>query len=156
MVLMQAYFVDLEIGWLAASAAAAKLLQSCLTLCDPIDSSPPGSTVPGTLQARVLEWDAIAFCVGWLEEVIKVKPEYYQIGVGLISVILYLFTVSLMSIVGFPYGSAGKEFTAMWETWVRSLGWEDPVEKGKATHYSSILAWRIPWTTQSMGLQGRD
>ena len=32
-----------------------------------------------------------------------------------------------------------------WETWVRSLGWEDPLEKGKATH-SSILAWRIPWT----------
>ena len=36
----------------------------------------------------------------------------------------------------------------MWETWVQSLGWEDPLEKGKATH-SSILAWRIPWT-QSM------
>ena len=34
---------------------------------------------------------------------------------------------------------------AMWATWVRSLGWEDPLEKGKATH-SSILAWRIPWT----------
>ena len=34
---------------------------------------------------------------------------------------------------------------AMWETWVRSLGWEDPLEKGKATH-SSILAWRMPWT----------
>ena len=41
---------------------------------------------------------------------------------------------------------------AMWETWVRSLGWEDPLEKGKATH-SSILAWRIPWTIQSMGSQ---
>ena len=38
-----------------------KLLQLCLTLCDPIDSSPPGSTVPGILQARVLEWGAIAF-----------------------------------------------------------------------------------------------
>ena len=42
-------------------AAAAKSLQSCLTLCDPIDSSPPGSPVPGILQARVLEWGAIAF-----------------------------------------------------------------------------------------------
>ena len=39
-----------------------------------------------------------------------------------------------------------KNLPAMWETWVRSLGWEDPLEKGKATH-SSILAWRIPWTT---------
>ena len=38
-----------------------------------------------------------------------------------------------------------KNLPAMWETWVGSLGWEDPLEKGKATH-SSILAWRIPWT----------
>ena len=42
-------------------AAAAKLLQSCLILCDPIDGSPPGSTVPGILQARTLEWVAISF-----------------------------------------------------------------------------------------------
>ena len=42
----------------------------------------------------------------------------------------------------------------MWETWVWSLGWEDPLEKGKATN-SSILSWRIPWTIQSMGSQGR-
>ena len=45
-----------------------------------------------------------------------------------------------------------KCLPAMWETQVRSLGREDPLEKGKATH-SSILAWRIPWTMQSMGLQ---
>ena len=43
------------------AAAAAKSLQSCLTLCDPIDGSPPGSAVPGTLQARTLEWVAISF-----------------------------------------------------------------------------------------------
>ena len=43
------------------TAAAAKSLQSCLTLCDPIDGSPPGSSVPGILQARVLEWVAISF-----------------------------------------------------------------------------------------------
>ena len=43
------------------AAAAAKLLQSCPTLCDPIDGSPPGSPVPGILQARTLEWVAIAF-----------------------------------------------------------------------------------------------
>ena len=42
--------------------AAAKSLQSCPTLCDPIDGSPPGSPVPGILQARTLEWVAIAFC----------------------------------------------------------------------------------------------
>ena len=45
-----------------------------------------------------------------------------------------------------------KNPPAMQETWVWSLGWEDPLEKGKATH-SSILPWRIPWTVQSMGLQ---
>ena len=43
------------------AAAAAKSLQSCTTLCDPIDSSPPGCPVPGILQAKVLEWGAIAF-----------------------------------------------------------------------------------------------
>ena len=45
----------------ASSAAAAKSLQLCLTLCDPIDGSPPGSSVPGILQARTLEWVAISF-----------------------------------------------------------------------------------------------
>ena len=43
------------------AAAAAKSLQSCPTLCDPIDGSPPGSLVPGILQARTLEWVAISF-----------------------------------------------------------------------------------------------
>ena len=45
----------------AAAAAAAKSLQSCPTLCNPIDGSPPGSPVPGILQARTLEWVAISF-----------------------------------------------------------------------------------------------
>ena len=45
----------------SAAAAAAKLLQSCPTLYDPIDGSPPGSFVPGILQARTLEWVAISF-----------------------------------------------------------------------------------------------
>ena len=54
------------------AAAAAKSLQSCLTLCDPIDGSPPGSTVPGILQARTLEWVAISFSNAWKWKV-KVK-----------------------------------------------------------------------------------
>ena len=59
-------------GWLifdkgtkAAAAAAAKSLQSCPTLCDPIDGSPPGSPIPGILQARTLEWVAISFSNAW-------------------------------------------------------------------------------------------
>ena len=66
-------------AWLGATlsnitvaAAAAKSLQSCLTLCDPIDASPPGSTVPGILQARILEWVAISFSNAWKWKV-KVK-----------------------------------------------------------------------------------
>ena len=47
----------------AAAAAAAKSLQLCPTLCEPIDSSPPGFPVPGILQARTLEWVAIAFSI---------------------------------------------------------------------------------------------
>jgi len=45
-----------------------------------------------------------------------------------------------------------KNLPAMWETWVQSLGWEDPLEEGMATH-SSILAWRIPWTEEPGGQQ---
>ena len=50
-----------HLDWAAATAAAAKSLQSCPTLCDPIDGSPPGFPVPGILQARTLEWVAISF-----------------------------------------------------------------------------------------------
>ena len=58
---------------------------------------------------------------------------------------------------GFPGSSAGKESPTVQETWVRSLGWDDPLEKGKATH-SSILAWSSPWghkevdTTEQLSL----
>ena len=53
----------LKLHLASAAAAAAKSLQSCLTLCDPTDGSPPGSAVPGILQARTLEWAAISYLV---------------------------------------------------------------------------------------------
>ena len=56
----------------AAAATAAKSLQSCLTLCNPIEGSPPGSLIPGILQARTLEWVAISFSNTWKWKV-KVK-----------------------------------------------------------------------------------
>ena len=59
-------------GRIALAAAAAKSLQSCPTLCDPRDGSPPGSPVPGILQARTLEWVAISFSNAWKWKV-KVK-----------------------------------------------------------------------------------
>ena len=58
--------------WDLSSPAAAKSRQSCPTLCDPIDSSPTGSSVPGNLQARILEWVAISFSNAWKWKV-KVK-----------------------------------------------------------------------------------
>ena len=59
--------IKTEIYWKItdAAAAAAKSLQLCPTLCDPIDGSPPGSPVPGILQARTLEWVAISFSSAW-------------------------------------------------------------------------------------------
>ena len=54
-------FISQLLHIVAYDLAAAKSLQSCLTLCDPIDGGPPGSPVPGILQARILEWVAISF-----------------------------------------------------------------------------------------------
>ena len=53
---------------------------------------------------------------------------------------------------GFPGGSVVKKLYGMQETWVRSLGWEDPLEKDMGTH-SGTLAWRIPWMEKPGGLQ---
>ena len=62
-----------------------------------------------------------------------ITNHYYD----LISSLLYSWAFLVAQLV--------KNLSAMWETWVQPLDWEDPMEKGKATH-SSILAWRIPWT----------
>ena len=63
----------------------------------------------------------------------------------------------LMESYYLPYGASQvaqrvKNLSAMWETWVQSLGWEDPLEEGMATHFS-IPAWRILWTEEPGGLQ---
>ena len=60
-----AYYYWHSLATVFLIAAAAVSLQSCLTLCDPIDGSPPGSPVPGILQAKTLEWAAIAFSSAW-------------------------------------------------------------------------------------------
>ena len=66
------YFICCLFTLILSAAAAAKSLQSCLTLCDPIDGNPPGCPVPGILQARTLEWVAISFSKVWKWKV-KVK-----------------------------------------------------------------------------------
>ena len=94
------------------------LTQLCPTLCDPKDCSPPGSSVHGILQARILERVASSFS----------------------NVCVYIHTHICK---GFPGSSVVKSLPPMQETQVRSLSWEDPLEESMATH-SSILAWRIP------------
>ena len=60
--------------------------------------------------------------------------------------------ISRDAVGGFPSASAVENQSAMWETWVQSLGQEDPLEEGMATH-SNILTWRIPWTEEPGMLQ---
>ena len=101
--------------------------QSCPALCDPMDCSLLGNSV----QARLLEWVAISFSRGSSKPRNRIQDSCIAGG----------FFTTRASLVA----QLVKNMPVMWETWVQSLGWEDPLEKGKATH-SSILTWRIPWT----------
>ena len=113
---------------IASAAAAAKSLQSCPTLCDPMDGIPPGSPVPGILQARTLEWVAISFSNAWKWKV-KVKS-------------LAVINVSLGSRrVRHDWATSLSLFTFHFHA----------LEKEIATH-SSVLAWRIPGTRKPAGL----
>ena len=121
---------------------ACSVTKSCLTLPNP-DFSPPGSSVHGILQARVLEWVAISFSRR------SSKPRDQTC----VSCILgRLFTTELPGKRASLVAQRVKHLPAMQETPVQSLGWEDPLEKEMATH-SSILAWRIPRTVEPGGLQ---
>ena len=66
-------------SWEMFAAAAAKSLQSCLTLWDPIDSSLPGSSIPGIFQARTLEWVVISFSNAWKWKVKVQSPSHVQL-----------------------------------------------------------------------------
>ena len=121
----------------------AKLLQLCPTFCDPMDCSPPGSSVRGILQARILEWVVMPFSRG------SSQPRD-QTCVSNVSCICGWVGTSLVA-------QTVKRLPTMQETRVRSLGWKDLLEKEMETH-SSTLAWKIPWTEepgrlQSMGSQ---
>ena len=130
-------------------------VQSCLTLCNPMDCSPPDSSVHGIFQASIQEQVAISFSRGsswprdwtgdllcllhwqagsWPAESPRKAPmsTFERAAVQLASA----WWVSLVA-------QRVKYLPAMWDTWVQSLGWDDPLEEGMAAH-SSILAWRIP------------
>ena len=146
--------------------AAAKLRQSYLTLCDPTDGSPTGSSVPGILQARIWEWVAISFSIAWK----------WKVKVKLLSRVQFLATPWTAAhqappSVGFsrqeywsgapllPWWLSAKKSTYVCSRQqVLSLSRQDPLEEEVAIS-SSILAWEIPWTEKpagvlmSMGLQ---
>ena len=148
---------------------------SRVQLCDPMGYSLPGSSVCGIFQARVLEWIAISFSKTTARD--SQTPQDWNASRPLspsnlltfhstwllifffISLSLEhspLFYTSILKPLGFTGGWMGKEPDCQWqatqETWVQSLGWEDPLEEKMATH-SSMLAWRIPWTEEPGELQ---
>ena len=115
----------------AGAAATAKSLQSCLTLCDPIDGSPPGSPVPGSLQVRTLEWVAISFSNAWKWKV-KVK------------------SLSCVRLFTTPWTAAHQAPPSRQEYWsgvpspspqLTHSHWKKKL-KGMAPH-SSIFSWEI-------------
>ena len=108
-----------------------KSFKLCPTFCDPMDYSPPGFSVCGILQARILEWVAMPFSRE------SSQPRERAPGSGTAGRFFTVWTSLVVQLVKNP--------PAMRETCVRSLGWEDLLEMGKASH-SSIMAWRIPWS----------
>ena len=116
----------------------AKLLQLCPTLCNPLDCSPPGSSVHRILQARTG-----VGCHTLLQEIFRTQ--------GLNPCLLRLLYLQVASL---PLATPGKNWALLIHLkmvplvinlWASLVVEEDPREKGRAT-YSSILAWRIPWT----------
>ena len=117
-----------------------------------MDYSPPGSSVHGISQARKLKWVAM-IPPGDLPNP-GIEPASPTTPVLQVDSLLLSRQESPFSydLILDSVAQLVKNPPAVQKTWVRSLGWEDPLEKGKATH-SNILAWRIPWAIQSMGLQ---
>ena len=120
-------------------------------LCDPVDSGPPGSSVRGILQARILEWVAMPFS-DLPDPGIELESPTLQILYRLSHQGSPEFVSSCPKLkmkVLFPRWRSGKESTSpvqeMQEIWVWSLSREDPLEKKMASH-SNILPWKIPWT----------
>ena len=134
-----------------------QLFLTLWTIAHSMDCRPLGSSVHEILQASILKWVALpppgTLPDPGIEPASLMSPAlaggFFTTGATWEAPSSFCFCPNMccpLSPRGFPCSSAGKGSPAMQETWVQSLGWEDPLEKGKATH-SSILAWRIPWTT---------
>ena len=145
----------------------SEVAQSCPTLSDLMDCSLPGSSIHGIFQARVLEWAAIEIvqtfpkllslnvkCLSYREHVVgscfyiqsyNFCPLIGKFNPFTFKIILILLDLPMPFCYVFWVAQLVKNPPAVTKTWVQSLGWEDPLEKGTASH-SSILAWRIPRT----------
>ena len=111
--------------------SGSEVAQSCPTLCDPMDSIQPSSSIHGIFQARILEWAAVSF---------SSRPSQPRVRTRVSCIADRRFTVW-----------ATREALPVQERQVQSLGQEDPLEKKMATHFS-ILEGRIPWTEEPGGL----
>ena len=111
-----------------AAPAAAKSLQSCLTLWDPIDGSPPGSPVPGILQARTLEWVAISFSMTNLDSILKNRD------------ITLPTKVRLVKAMVFPVVMYG------WESWTIKKAEHWRIDAFELWYWRRVL--RVPWTAR--------
>ena len=117
--------------------------------CDPMGCSLPGSSVHGILAARILEWIAISFSRESFPPRTQTQVSTLQadsLSTELQGKLIYIYIYNYMCIqiyMGFPGRSAVKNLPAMQKMPVQSLGQEDTLEKGMATH-SSILPWEIP------------
>ena len=116
-------------------------VQSCLTLCDPMNCSPPGSSVHGILQARILEWVPCPSA-----------GDVPDPGIELTSPVSPALQVGSLPLSHWGSLKASNTCNFRWAIRIRSLGWEDPLEKEMAIH-SSTLAWKIPWTEEPDRLQ---
>ena len=137
-------------AWIQSAAAAAKLLQSCLTLCDAIDGSPPGFPIPGILQARVLEWITIAFSHPYMTTGKTIALTRRTFADKVISLLF-----NMLSRLVITFLPRSKSLLIIWLHFTFTFHFH-ALEKAMAPH-SSTLARKIPWMEepgrlQSMGL----
>ena len=124
----------------AAAAAAAKSLQSCSTLCDPIDGSPLGSSVPGILQARILEWVAISFSNAWKFYMWSGVKYFFwdDIMISLVNTTTFLSDIQAFTL---KYQWHKFIVTAPSTAAQEAISW-------LPTHDQRIVLWELNWTSQ--------
>ena len=136
--------------------ACAESLSHVWLFVTPWTVSPPGSSVHGILQASIVGWLAIPFSrrSSWprnrprspalqADSLPSEPPGKSTKNLQFKKMMLSQWRKYLEKVKASLVAQLVKKLPAMWETWVESLGWEDPLEKGMATH-SSVLAWKIP------------